>query len=299
MAPRTSLSVTSLASLDQSSSCRLGFVGCGTIAVAIATGLATQNAVTVEHVAVSRRSAAKSAALQAQFPYLVSVHDDNQAVVDASDVIFLTVLPTQVAQVLGQIKLDPTRHVLISLVSTASLADLQEAASDLPSSSIFRMICLPSVAVHSGVCLMTPPAAKDSLLHNLLDTLGGVVPAQTEDNFRALMVPSGLMGSFYALLRQNRDYVMQHGGLDGAQATVMVGKWYESMVRDVLERVEDNENEDKSRALDDLIAEQTPGGLNEQGIVNLTKLGVWEAYGKVQSALHDRIAGKSDGSLSS
>jgi pyrroline-5-carboxylate reductase len=95
---------------------KAGFVGCGTIASAIATGLMTQKQIQVESVAVTKRSREKSAALQEAFPELVHVQDSGQDVVDQSDVIFVCVLPQQTSQVLRGLKFDQERHTLVSLV---------------------------------------------------------------------------------------------------------------------------------------------------------------------------------------
>jgi NADP oxidoreductase coenzyme F420-dependent len=94
----------------------IGFIGCGTIASAIATGLAKQTVVAVDQISVTRRSERKSTALQQAFPTLIHVYDDAQDVVDRSDIVFLTVLPKQTSQVLQALAFDRQRHSLISLV---------------------------------------------------------------------------------------------------------------------------------------------------------------------------------------
>jgi len=99
---------------------KVGFVGCGTIAAAIATAVATQSIVPVESIAVSRRSVSKSSDLKEQFPDLVSVHDDNQDVVDRSDFVFVCVLPDQASRVLKELSFDKSTHNLISLVVSES-----------------------------------------------------------------------------------------------------------------------------------------------------------------------------------
>jgi pyrroline-5-carboxylate reductase len=98
------------------STIKVGFLGCGTIAAAIATGLATQNKVKVASIAVSHRSASKSKALQESFPDLVSIHEDNQEIVDQSDIVFLCVLPKYASQVLQDLQFDNTKHSLVSIV---------------------------------------------------------------------------------------------------------------------------------------------------------------------------------------
>ena len=95
---------------------RIGFLGCGTIASAIARGVATQTHVPVASIAVTRRSESKSSKLLHDFPSLVSIHDDNQDVLDKSDLVFLCTLPQLANEVLQGVGFDESRHNLISLV---------------------------------------------------------------------------------------------------------------------------------------------------------------------------------------
>ena len=107
------------------SACKVGFIGCGTIAAAIATGLATvdnddDDEPLVQSMAISRRSHTKSDALKERFPDLVTVHEDNQEILDQADIIFITVLPQQASEVLQSLKFDLERHHLVSLVVRVS-----------------------------------------------------------------------------------------------------------------------------------------------------------------------------------
>jgi ornithine cyclodeaminase/alanine dehydrogenase-like protein (mu-crystallin family) len=107
------------------SACKVGFIGCGTIAAAIATGLATvddddNEEPLVQSMAISRRSQTKSDALKERFPDLVTVHEDNQEILDQADIIFITVLPQQASEVLQSLKFDLERHHLVSLVVRVS-----------------------------------------------------------------------------------------------------------------------------------------------------------------------------------
>ncbi|KAL7578385.1 hypothetical protein ACA910_012785 [Epithemia clementina (nom. ined.)] len=274
-------------------SCRIGFIGTGTIASAIVSGLATQSSIQVKSIAVSKRSESKSKYLVEKFPDLVTVYDDNQSLVNDADIIFLTVLPQQTKSVLESIKFDGSRHLLVSLVSTSELGDLCED-SGLPKDSIYKMICLPAVASHDGVCLLTPPVPTSShggeTLKALLQSLGGVVEAGSEDEMSVMMVTTGLMGSFYGILKNNRDWLVRQG-VPVEKASFLVGRQYRAMVLDADSRCSN------PTAFEELIDEQTPGGLNEQGLSNLNQLGALEMYDKVQDALLERILGKSDGTL--
>jgi pyrroline-5-carboxylate reductase len=114
----TALHASSNGSSD--SAVRVGFLGCGTIASAIATGLATQANMTIASIAVTKRSESKSSALLEDFPSLVSVHEDNQEILDKSDIIFVCLLPQQTSEALQALSFDESRHELISLVVSIS-----------------------------------------------------------------------------------------------------------------------------------------------------------------------------------
>lgn len=270
----------------------IGFLGCGLIASAIATGLAesSSSAFSIKHISVSKRSEKRSSELAAQFPSLVSVHTENQEVVDGSDIVFVCVLPQQVDEVLRALKFDASRHSIVSLVSTSTMNGLCKESS-LPVEKVFKMICLPSVAHQDGLCLLLTPKQRDPpIITDMFKSLGGVVQADTEDKMSALVVTTGLMGSFYGLLRNNREFLVKNG-ISRSEASFLVARLYNNMMQDATLV----QNED--RGYDKLVSEQTPGGLNEQGLKNLEALGGLDAYDKVQAALLSRIRGESDGSL--
>jgi pyrroline-5-carboxylate reductase len=288
----------------------IGFIGCGAIASAIATGLANQSRIPIDKIVVTRRSESKSRLLQSKFPNLVSVCDCNQDVVDQADIIFVTVLPDQTSSVLQELSFNQQRHLLVSLVSTSKLESLC-LDSKLPLESVYKMICLPAVAYNEGVCLLQVPTAQEAanqqkndggcpcsplLLHDLLETLGGVVKVKTDRQMSAMMVPSGLMGCFYGLLRNNRDWLIQNGSdLSTDAATNLVLRYYSAMIQDALRATTTESSQHP--VLDQLIAEQTPGGLNEQALANAEAFDVFQSYNKLQDAMFLRILGESDGSL--
>ena len=60
--------------------------------------------------------------------------------------------------------------------------------------------------------------------------------ASTEAEMATLMTVSGLMGSFYGVLRSNRSFFTQRG-ITETDATFLVGRMYENMIQDVAERI--------------------------------------------------------------
>jgi hypothetical protein len=180
----------------------IGFLGCGTIATALATGLATQRHAHIQSMVVSRRSARNSEFLQNNFPHLVTVRDNNQHIVNQADILFVTVLPQDAEQVLQALEFTSDKQIIVSLVATMSLDQLRVATAtscsnsskELPAAAacprIYKMICLPAVATHEGVCLLqtattTAPKQQEqekkehahsySQLTTVLQSLGSVV----------------------------------------------------------------------------------------------------------------------------
>ena len=43
------------------------------------------------------------------------------------------------------------------------------------------------------------------------------------------------------------------------------------------------------------VLENTPGGMNEQAIANLSRAGVYTAYDQTQHAVYERLSGQGDG----
>jgi pyrroline-5-carboxylate reductase len=87
--------------------------------------------------------------------------------------------------------------------------------------------------------------------------LGGVVECKSEDDMRTMMVMTGLMGPMYAIARTNRDWLVSKG-IPAKDANVFISQTYLSVIQDATEEC------DNSQRFDELVKEQTPGGLNEQ-----------------------------------
>lgn len=105
-----------------------GFIGCGTIAYSIASGLANPNHsshladkfLSVKSIHVTRRSESRSSKLKESYPDKVTVCETPEEVVKNSEIVFLCVLPQHVDDVLADLKEKGVWkegvHTLVSLV---------------------------------------------------------------------------------------------------------------------------------------------------------------------------------------
>ena len=152
------------------------------------------------------------------------------------------------------------------------------------------MIGLPSVAFGEGVCLYCTPTPTP-ILTTLFESLGGCVSLETESQMETCMVSTCMQGPLYGIMRRQSNWLVRNAGLSPEKATYLITKQYVGMVQDADRRPLSAER------LDDLVEEQTPGGLNEQALSNLDKQGGLSAFDNVMDAVSLRIQGKSDGSL--
>jgi len=123
---------------------RIGVIGCGTIASAAVRGVAADG----HQITVSERSARYAGALAEAYEN-VSIAD-NQAVVDASDVIFLGLMAEVATEVLGALEFRKGQRV-ITFMAGATLA--QADAMVRPARAVAIMMPFPGIA-HGGSPIM-------------------------------------------------------------------------------------------------------------------------------------------------
>mmetsp|Transcript_23130 Transcript_23130/g.74904 ORF Transcript_23130/g.74904 Transcript_23130/m.74904 type:complete len:329 (+) Transcript_23130:3422-4408(+) len=255
-----------------------GFVGTGTMSSAIVRGLATLNTPPAA-ILVSPRNAEKAAALCEAFPGLVTVAADNQAVLDGSEVIFIGVLPTITEETCRALSFKPT-HMVVSLVSTAPLDGLRAWCAPVPHESVVRAIPLPPVAKHKGATILTPPHA---LVTAIFDSLGTAIPVETETMMRKMLPVTGLMGQFYAMQRATQAWVVGQG-VPAEDAAKYVGAIFHCITYDTAEA--------GVETFDHLVKEQTPGGINEQVVRELTEAGAYTALSDSLDGILARVEGR-------
>ena len=255
---------------------RLGFIGTGTITTAVVTGLCTADR-TPEHVLVSPRNAARAAALAEAFPQ-VTVAQDNQEVINGSDWVFLAVLPKMAREVLSPLRFRSDQRI-VSLIATLSAAELEELVA--PASTIVRIVPLPPVARHLGPIVLCPP---DPEVAELLNRIGSAVEVENESQLYALWSVTALMAPYFALLGRTTHWLADQG-VDAAASSRYVGAMFHGLAVFGAEA--------GVAGFDPLTKEhQTPGGLNEQALRELSAAGWYDQLGAVLDKILARLEGQ-------
>ena len=226
---------------------RLGFVGTGVITGAIIKGLAISD-LKEWPILVSPRSRERADALTATFAS-VQVAADNQAVVDASDMVFLAIRPQIAPEVIRALTFRDGQTVvsLVAGLSIEAMADLIDAKV-----SITRTIPLPSVERRACVTPIMPP---NSSVAEVFDALGSTIQISDPDVFDVYVTGSAVMATYFGMIEIAAEW-MQKNGLDRADA--------DTYLRNLYSNLGDTLRANPDIALDTLRSEHaTAGGLNE------------------------------------
>ncbi|MCI1749714.1 MAG: NAD(P)-binding domain-containing protein [Acidipropionibacterium sp.] len=233
--------------MDRISSATVGVVGVGEIAGAMVEGL-MGGADGPARVTLSPRGRRRAADLAGRLPR-VEVAASNQEVVDAADILVLSMRPEQLHEAVDDLRLRAGQTV-ISVLAGVSIAELRQVLhTDLP---ICRAIPLPPVARRGAVTVITPGCP---IAASFFDLLGGSLLVAGEPE---LAVISTLTGCFTGLL----EYIRVAS--DWAEDQGIPRQQIEEYLRDAVAGL-GPALRDREMSMDRLIvAHETPGGLNEQ-----------------------------------
>jgi pyrroline-5-carboxylate reductase len=260
----------------------VGVVGVGTISSAAVRGLCRPDtyAMDAPEIMLSPRNAAKAKALADEFEY-VSIAANNQAVVDACDCVLLAVLPGQAEQVCEPLNFREGQLV-ISLMAGVPLSDIQKWCGP----AVCSLACpLPAIAENAGTTIVTPPEPRTVAV---FEKLGTAVPVATEDQFKRLQAMTCIMGDLYARQKTAQDWLVANG-VDATAASAYVGGVFHTMTHDARRA--------GPSTLSDLVAEQTPGGMNEMVIAEQRDDGAYASLEHSLDSIYSRLCGAHDPSL--
>ena len=238
----------------------IGFVGTGAIAEAMCIGI-------LEHsnfsgsILLSERSTKRSSALANQYEQ-VEVVSEIQDLLDRSDLVILSTLPTQLESALDGVTFKEN-HVVISLVAATFLNKLAELVS--PARRICRLIPMPPIEMGVGPIALCP---RDEEIIDFLSDLGKVVPVDDEIQFDLMSAASSVMASFFEWSAAVSKWMEAQGFDKDASA-----KYVSSLFEALTVMLKDKDFDQVQGMSNEVI---TKGGLNEQFLAFNSRAGFFD-----------------------
>jgi pyrroline-5-carboxylate reductase len=251
---------------------KLGFIGTGTISAAVIHGIGRAWGDGNE-IVISPRSTQVSQALAERYSW-VRRAESNQAVIDASDIVFLGVMPHQAAEVIGALRLREGQ-TLASFVAGLEVAALQKLSG--PDVLVCRVTPLPPIAHLEGPVMLYPGLAD---VRQILAPLGVLIEPDSDEAMAALSTASGLMSSFFRMSQEAVGW-LEARGLPRVQARDYVMAMFAALSKTALRH--------DPATLEALPREhETTGGINEACRAHLEEQGWFEAFARSMDAIDAR-----------
>ena len=237
------------------------------------TGICTSK-ISFNKIIISPRNKSIAKNLKQKFKKVI-IAKNNQQIVDKCDWVFLSVTPTVGDKIIKELKFKSTQTI-ISFISTITLSQLKKAIK--VKAQIVRAIPLPPISLKKGPVPICPPNKK---VKAFFDKVGTTVEIKNEKSSINFWSTSGMMAPFYQLLSSMTDWLVKRGvKRNNAQ------KYITSLFLALSEDAVVNSKKD----LKYLVKEsQTPKGLNEQGVKELTKAGFYKSLEKTLNSIHKRL----------
>ena len=252
---------------------KLGFIGTGKIASSVITGISNSN-IKFKQIIVSPRNRKIANNLKKKYRKIY-IAKNNQEVIDKSSWIFLSVTPNVGMKIIKDLKFKKNQTV-ISFISTINLAQLKKMVK--VKLNIVRAIPLPPISLKKGPVPICPP---NKSVKSFFDKIGSTIQIKNEKLSQNFWSTSGMMASYYDLLRVMSDWLVKKG-IKRNDAQKYITSLFLALSEDAVVN--------SKKELKFLVKEsQTPNGLNEQGLKAMTKKGVYKSVINTLNTIYKRL----------
>ena len=252
---------------------KLGFIGTGKIASSVIIGICNSK-IKFKQIIVSPRNKKTANFLKKNFRK-VNIAKNNQDVINKSSWIFLSVTPKVGEKIIKNLRFN-TNQTIVSFISTINLSNLKKMIK--VKTEIVRAIPLPPISLKKGPVPIYPPNKK---VKSFFDKIGSTIEIKNEKSSINFWSTSGMMASYYDLLRVMSDWLVKKG-IKRQDAQKYITSLFLALSEDAVVN--------SKKDLKHLVKEsQTPKGLNEQGLKEMSKKGVYKSLVKTLNSIHKRL----------
>ena len=251
----------------------LGFIGTGKISYSVIVGICNSK-INFKKILISPRNKILAKKLVSKFKK-VKIANDNQEIINKSNWIFLAVTPNVGEKIIKNLKFK-SNQVIISFISTIKLSELKKMIK--VKSNIVRAIPLPPISLKKGPVPICPPNKK---VKSFFDKIGTTIEIKNEKLSTNFWSTSGMMASYYNILKVISDWLVKKG-IKRQDAQKYVTSLFLALSEDAVVN--------SKKDLKFLVKEsQTPKGLNEQGLKEMSKKGVYKSLVKTLNSIYKRL----------
>ena len=252
---------------------KIGFIGTGKIASSVITGICSST-IFYNNILISPRNKIIAKNLKRKFKNII-IAKNNQEIIDNCNWVFLSITPLVGEKIVKNLKFK-SNQTIISFISTITLAKLKKAIK--VKARIVRAIPLPPISLKKGPVPICPPNKQVKEFFNKIGTTVEIKNEKSSINFWST---SGMMAPFYELLRVMTDWLVKRG-VKRSNAQKYITSLFLALSEDAVVN--------SKKDLKYLVKEsQTPKGLNEQGVKELTKAGFYKSLEKTLNSIHKRL----------
>ena len=252
---------------------RIGFLGTGKIASSVIVGICNSK-INFKEILISPRNKKIALSLKKRFKK-VTISKNNQELIDNSKWVFLAITPTVGRKMIKNLKFRSNQTV-ISFISTITIPELKKMIK--VKADIVRAIPLPPISLKKGPIPICPPNKR---VKNFFNKIGSTVEIKNEKlsiNFWSI---SGMMASYYEILKVMSDWLVKKG-IKRLDAQKYITTLFLALSEDAVVN--------SKKELKYLVKEsQTPKGLNEQGLTEMSKKGVYKSVIKTLNTIYKRL----------
>ena len=250
----------------------LGFIGTGNIVSDVIFGI-SKSKIKYEKIIISPRNKKKALYLK-RYLKKVIIAKNNQEVINKANWVFLGVLPKVGEAILPKLQFR-NNQIIVSFMSTTNYTKLKKLINT--KSVIIRAIPMPPIRMGKGPVAIFPPNKK---VRSFFDKIGTTIEIKNEKLSKNFWAISGTMASFYELLNILSKWLIRKktNKLDSQKYVTLL---YSALAELALLN--------SSKPLKNLVNEQTPGGLNWQGVNELRKSGYYRLLEKSLKKIYKRL----------
>ena len=251
---------------------KLGFIGTGNIVSDVIFGV-SKSKIKYKKIIISPRNKKKAQYLKKYFKKVI-IAKDNQDVINKANWVFLGILPKVGDTILPKLRFRDNQ-IIVSFMSTTNYQKLKKLIKT--KSIIIRAIPMPPIRLGKGPVAIFPP---NKMIKNFFNKIGTTIEIRNEKLSKNFWAISGTMASFYELLNVLSKWLIRKktNKLDAQKYVTLL---YSALAELALAN--------SSKPLKNLVNEQTPGGLNWQGVNELRKSGYYRLLEKSLKKIYKRL----------